>query len=76
MENLSIRESRARRALRKLDLYLKKTPARSWLRYYYGVGYQVIDYSNTVVAGCATREYQMTIDDVEEYAVYRASRNS
>lgn len=58
------RENRARRALAKLGLSLRKTPARSWLRTYYGPGYMVLS-GGTVVSGCASREYSDRLEDVE-----------
>ncbi|ATQ66900.1 hypothetical protein CQW49_02550 [Methylosinus trichosporium OB3b] len=66
-----IREDRARRALTKAGYRLHKTPARSWLRREYGTGYQIGDQSNAIVAGCVHRQYEMTLEDVESFAVKR-----
>lgn len=60
------RENRARTALAKRGFYLRKTPARSWLRAYYGPGYMVLN-CGTVVLGCAGREYTATLEDVEAF---------
>lgn len=62
------REDRVRRALAKHDYVLKKTPARSWLREYYGPGYMIIDDSNTVVEGCSSRGYESDLERVEWFA--------
>lgn len=65
--SVKTRESRARRALDKLGYRLQKTPARSWQRGYYRAGYMILrQYGNTVVAGASQREYEMTLDDVED----------
>ncbi len=64
-----IREDRIRRLLIKNGYRLYKTPARSWLRQYYGPGYMIVDERNTIVSGCAGREYSATLDDVEAFAV-------
>ena len=61
------RERRLRRKLAQLGFRLHKTPARSWLRAYYGSGFMVTD-NNTVVFGCFQREYDVSIEDVEEWA--------
>ncbi len=58
------RERSARRQLSRLGFRLEKTPARSWLRTEYGPGYQIIE-GNIVVAGCFTRQYEMTLEEVE-----------
>lgn len=69
------REARARRQLAKLNDYrLAKTPARSSLRKWYGVGYQIINCQNTVVAGCGSREYMMCLEEVEEFIAERKWR--
>jgi hypothetical protein len=62
------REDRVRRALAKHGYVLKKTPARSWQRAHYPVGYQIVDDRNTVVAGCYQREYEDTLERVEWFA--------
>jgi hypothetical protein len=64
--SLKVREARARRKLLKLGYGLEKTPARSWLRHY-GAGYQ-ISQNNFIVAGCYQREYELTIEQVEDFA--------
>lgn len=67
-------EARARRALAKMDLRLRKTPARSYLRWY-GAGYQIqCRYRNQIVEGVYQRQYAMTISDVEAFIARRASR--
>ncbi|RUW58361.1 hypothetical protein EOA16_28030 [Mesorhizobium sp. M7A.F.Ca.US.008.03.1.1] len=60
------REDNARRRLSKHGFRLRKTPARSWLRAYYGPGYMITE-NNTVVRGCHGREYTDTLADVESY---------
>jgi len=67
MSEIKTRESRQRRRLAKLGLRLQKTPARSFLRYYYGSGYQILNDRNIVVSGCREREYMMTLNDVEAF---------
>lgn len=64
--SLKAREERARRKLAKSDYCLEKTPPRSWLRWY-GAGYQ-ISQNNFIVAGCYNREYELTIEEVEDFA--------
>jgi hypothetical protein len=61
--------------LAKLDYRLSKTPARSWLRPYYGPGYQVLR-NNYVVAGCGSCKYRMSIEEVEDFAVAAARKAS
>lgn len=65
---LRSREDRVRRVLRHAGLNLQKTPARSWMRAHYGVGYQVFDDANTVVYGCYYRRFQATLEECEVYA--------
>ena len=60
------REDYERRRLAKLGLRLKKSPARSFLTDWYGPGYQILQ-GNVVIAGCSSREYQMTLEQVEEF---------
>ncbi len=65
-----IREGRARRALAKLGYRLTKTPARSWLRKYYGAGYMIVGTfatigANVVLCGSFNREYELSLEDVE-----------
>jgi hypothetical protein len=67
-DRMKIREDRARRALVKAGYYLKKTPARSWLRQYYGPGYMILRYYyNDIAAGIGSREYMMALDEVEDF---------
>lgn len=66
MSDIKKREDRARRQLARLGLRLSKTPTRSWLRAYYGPGYQILD-GTTVIAGCHGREYSDTLERVEEF---------
>jgi hypothetical protein len=47
---------------------LKKMPARSWLRREYQVGYMVVDDRNTVVFGYWLRQYEATLDEVDDWA--------
>ncbi|WLS07516.1 hypothetical protein Q9314_15210 [Shinella sumterensis] len=60
------RERSARRHLSRLGFRLEKTPARSWLREHFGPGYQILE-GNTVVDGCLSREYEMTLEAVEAW---------
>ena len=65
---LSARERRARRALAKWGLALKKTPARSILRWEYGPGYMIIDpFYSLIVSGAHPRAFSLDIDEVEEF---------
>lgn len=68
------REDRARYRLRKLGYRLKKTPTRSWLRSYYGPGYQVLDGRNYVIAGCYNREYELTLEQIEDFISDREAK--
>jgi hypothetical protein len=65
--SIKMREDRARRALAKHYYHLRKTPSRSWLRQYYDPGYMIMDRTNTVREGCYSREYQATLERVEEF---------
>jgi hypothetical protein len=63
-----MREDRARRALIKHGYVLRKTPARSWMRGYYEVGYSIIEiYHNIGVLGMTNRGYEASLKDVEEF---------
>ena len=62
-----VREDRVRRALRKRGYVLKKTPAASWLREEYGVGYMVM-YRMNPVLGRDHHYFDATLDEVEEFA--------
>jgi hypothetical protein len=66
--SISVREGRVRRALAKYDMILKKTPSRSWLRQAHGAGYMVVNDHNLVVSGAHGREYEDTIEHVENFA--------
>ena len=46
--------------------YLQKTPARHWTREYYGAGYMLIK-NGFVVLGCGNREYEASLEEVEEF---------
>ena len=60
------RERKLRHALDRFGYRLAKTPARSWLRSYYGPGYMVLD-GNTAIFGCCSRGYEATLDEVEAW---------
>jgi hypothetical protein len=62
---LRFREACVRRALAKRGHRLCKSPTLSWERRYYGVGYIIVDSTNTVREGCRTRQYDADIDRVE-----------
>jgi hypothetical protein len=62
---LAARERRLRYVLEKSGHKLHKTPARSWRRAYYGVGYDV-SCDNTLVFGCWHQRYQATLEECEE----------
>jgi hypothetical protein len=65
---LEAHEARVRRQLARLNDYrLEKTPARSHLRKWFGVGYQVVNVHNMVVAGCGNHQYEMSLEDVEGF---------
>jgi hypothetical protein len=66
--NLSIRESAIRRSLKKQGYLLHETPTRSKEQDWYGVGYMVVDATNTVVLGATHHAYDGTLDEVETYA--------
>lgn len=69
MSDEKIREDRIRRALAKRGYLLRKTPARSWLRQHYGVGYMIVDANrDTVISGCSAQPYSDSLDDVETFA--------
>lgn len=65
------RERSVRRQLSRLGFRLEKTPARSWLRKEYGTGYQILE-GNIVVAGCFTRQFEMTLEEVETWVSDRS----
>ncbi|MGY4230419.1 hypothetical protein ACVMIH_007780 [Bradyrhizobium sp. USDA 4503] len=65
-----IREDRLRRRLTKGGYTLAKTPARSWLRKHYGVGYMVLQ-SGHILLGWAGRQYTATLEEVEAFAMRR-----
>lgn len=69
MLNLCTRESAIRRLLQKQGYSLRKTPARSKERDWYGVGYMVVDADRkTVVLGATHHAYDGTLDEVEAFA--------
>ena len=70
LSHLSVgtREARARRELRNSGYMLKKTPARSSQREYFGVGYMVVDLSlNIPVVGGFPRPYAADLEEVEDF---------
>ena len=63
------REDRARRALAKDGYALKKTPARSWRREHFGIGYLIVDVrGNLPVSGYTPQPYSDSLEEVEEFA--------
>lgn len=68
MLNLSTRESAARRSLQKQGYSLRKTPARSKERDWYGVGYMIVDATRTVVLGANNHPHSASLDEVEAFA--------
>lgn len=67
-DDIKIRENRVRRQLARKGYKLCKTPARSWLRAHYGPGYMIVNDRNFVVEGCFSRQYEATLEQVEEFA--------
>jgi hypothetical protein len=67
MSTEKAREDRARCTLRRCGYQLSKTPARSWLRRYYDVGFQVINDRNCGVLGICQRGYEATLEQVEDF---------
>ena len=62
------REARLRRQLGQHGFKLHKTPARSWLRSYYDVGFMVTDDRNYVRCGYFSgRQYTATLDEVQDF---------
>lgn len=59
----TLSERQVRYALARKGYRLLKTPARHWSRKFYEPGYQIADYSNTIVEGCGSREFQSTLED-------------
>lgn len=69
MFDISTRESAIRRSLQKQGYSLLKTPARSFERAVFGVGYMVIDADrNTVVLGANNHPHSATLDEVEAFS--------
>ncbi|RWF41834.1 MAG: hypothetical protein EOS65_10855 [Mesorhizobium sp.] len=69
-----IREDRVRRSLAKDGYCLKKTPARSWRREHYGVGYMIFQTDRNIgVSGYSPQPYSDTLEDVEAFAFGKAS---
>lgn len=62
------RENRVRRKLLRNDYILAKTPGRSSLREYDGVGFMVKDLNNRTVLGCNDRGYEASLREVEKWA--------
>lgn len=60
------REDRVRRGFKKFECQVRKTPSRHWSREHHGPGYMVINSQNIVILGCATREYDASLEDVED----------
>ena len=58
------REKQARGLLAMYGYVLKKSPANSWERKYYGPGYMILE-NNTVKWGCYNRQWDMSLEDVE-----------
>ncbi|WP_191058748.1 hypothetical protein [Geminicoccus harenae] len=67
MTHLKTRGNRLRRRLTQLGRWLRKTPARSWRRAHYPVGYQIREFNN-VRLGCGYRQYQDTLEEAEAFA--------
>lgn len=65
------RERKSRNHLKKHGFRLQKTPPRHWTRAAYGVGYQIL-HGGRVVQGCFQREYEMTLEQVEEHTEWLA----
>jgi len=63
-----VSENTLRRHLSAKGYRLMKNPARHWTRSEYGVGYQVVDDRNIIVAGCYQREFDASIEQVAEFA--------
>ena len=61
---------RSEKALRKqaatLGLNVVKTPARHWMRKFYGVGYEVYRH-NTSIAGNYNRRFELDLQDLGEF---------
>lgn len=62
------RENRVRRQLARQGYALKKTPARSAYRQWYGPGYMIVDERNVVISGAINRPYSDSLADVGAYA--------
>ena len=60
-------ESRLRRFLKSAGYTLKKTPARHWTLKHYGEGYMIINDRNVVEIGGHTREFEATLEQVEDF---------
>lgn len=66
--NIDLRkEMLVRRELQKLGFRLRKTPSRDRMRQYYNAGYMIIDHRNIVVAGCATRAFEASLEDCADF---------
>lgn len=62
------REDRIRRLLRRDGYRLMKTPARSWRREAYGVGYMIMDDRGLPMTGYTPNPYSDTLEEVEDWA--------
>jgi hypothetical protein len=60
-------EARLRRFLKSAGYTLKKTPARHWTLKTYGEGYMILNDRNVVEIGGHKREYEATLEDVEDF---------
>jgi hypothetical protein len=60
-------EARLRRFLKSAGYTLKKTPARHWTLKTYGEGYMIINDRNVIEIGGHTREYEATLEQVEDF---------
>ncbi len=74
MVTIKIREDRVRRLLGKSGHRLHKTPARSWIRQYYGAGYMISNERGEVVSGCCERQYTDKLDVTEAFALAAAAK--
>ncbi|KAB2883691.1 MAG: hypothetical protein F9K34_11105 [Albidovulum sp.] len=61
------RENRARRRAKRLGFWLKKMPARSWMRGYYPPGFTLLSSNNVILIGARGRGFEATLDEVEAF---------
>ena len=65
---MRLSEACIRRQLKAEGYSLKKTPAKSRERQFYDPGYQIaLDHQNVIVAGCGTRQFEMTLEDCASF---------